>query len=984
MQTKLSFFIIISTLFLGCSQLAEFKRIEIEGVQNPVILLNGTWKFTMDPPEEFWKESIDFQNWADIRVPGECQMQGFAIKHDTPYVYKTEFQIPDDYNGKQIGLNFHGVYSYARVWVNGHFIREHYGGFTKWTCDISDFVEAGESAVLTVEFTDLTDDISYGSGYAKHQIGGILRDVELTALPKQNFKKLYFESDLDDNYEHAVLRVFYELEEYSTSELKIQLISAENKVIKSVKKQTDGQAGVIEIPVENPKKWDAEHPNLYTVVVSLIHDGKEILKTVDKIGFREVVVDGNRLLVNGIPVKLRGACRHDIHPELGRMTTSEYDLKDVVLAKECNMNFIRTSHYPPSEHFLRYCDEYGIYVEDETAVCFVGSHRTEAYRESGASESDPDFTARYLSQLEEMVENHRNHPSILIWSIGNENHFGSNFVESYNWVKENDLTRPVIYSYPGQVPDSLEIYDIVSMHYPDWRGNLNQYGVATVGFESAEKPMLFDEWAHVACYNNFELKEDPNVRNFWGQSLDSMWTNLFETEGGLGGAIWCMIDETFMLPDDLDGFNEWWGILDKNIIPATYEGPCVGYGEWGIIDTWRRKKPEFWATKKAYSPTKIYSKQINDFEPGKELKIPVHNRFDHTNFSELKIKWKYGAQSGVLAETNIEPHHKGILVFPANSWNPEEKLNIQFFQNDTFLVDEYNLQIGEKTVKLPTLKHGNLSIVDSGELKLITGKNYTLEVNTKSGLFQNVKVDGDLLLKSGPHLNLRIPGESVQYSTIKMDDLAKSWECEKFSFSEEDGVATITVKGKYDNSIDFSYRVKMDESGVLVINYSAGNLEKDRNIQEAGIKFMAGNEFNNLAWQMNSYFTAYPEASMGSPEGEVSLLEKPPMIYRQMPQHSWEMDSKGFYYFGLENELPYTNIVRGLKENCFSYTLKTNTSALTVLSNGTQACRFDKIEGENTLIVNDLWDYNSLMWGNYYKQVKSGSAIEGQVNLVFE
>ncbi|WP_167616174.1 glycoside hydrolase family 2 protein [Maribellus sediminis] len=984
MQTKLSFFIIFSTLFWDCSQLAEFKRIEIEGVQNPVILLNGTWKFTMDPPEEFWKESIDFQSWADIRVPGECQMQGFAIKHDTPYVYKTKFQIPEDYNGKQIGLNFHGVYSYARVWVNGHFIREHYGGFTKWTCDISDFVEAGETAVLTVEFADLTDDISYGSGYAKHQIGGILRDVELTALPKQNFKKLYFESDLDENYEHAVLKVFYELEEYSTSELKIQLISAENKVIKSVKKQTDGQAGVIEIPVENPKKWDAEHPNLYTAVVSLIHDGKEILKTVDKIGFREVVVDGNRLLVNGIPVKLRGACRHDIHPELGRMTTSDYDLKDVMLAKECNMNFIRTSHYPPSEHFLRYCDEYGIYVEDETAVCFVGSHRTEVYRESGASESDPDFTARYLSQLEEMVENHRNHPSIIIWSIGNENHFGSNFVESYNWVKENDLTRPVIYSYPGQVPDSLEIYDIVSMHYPDWRGNLNQYGVATVGFESSEKPMLFDEWAHVACYNNFELKEDPNVRNFWGQSLDSMWTNLFETEGGLGGAIWCMIDETFMLPDDLDGFNEWWGILDKNIIPATYEGPCVGYGEWGIIDTWRRKKPEFWATKKAYSPTKIYSKQINDFEPGKELKIPVHNRFDHTNFSELKIKWKYGAQSGVLAETNIEPHHKGILVFPPNSWNPEEKLNIQFFQNDTFLVDEYNLQIGEKTVKLPTLKHGNLRIVDSGELKLITGKNYTLEVNTKSGLFQNVKVDGDLLLKSGPHLNLRIPGESVQYSTIKMDDLAKSWECEKFSFSEEDGVATITVKGKYDNSIDFSYRVKMDESGVLVINYSAGNLEKDRNIQEAGIKFMAGNEFNNLTWQVNSYFTAYPEASMGSPEGEVSLLEKPPMVYRQKPQHSWEMDSKGFYYFGLENELPYTNIVRGLKENCFSYALKTNTSALTVLSNGTQACRFDKIEGKNTLIVNDLWDYNSLMWGNYYKQIKSGSAIEGQVNLVFE
>ncbi len=131
-------------------------------------------------------------------------------------------------------------------------------------------------------------------------------------------------------------------------------------------------------------------------------------------------------------------------------------------------------------------------------------------------------------------------------------------------MKQNDLTRPVIYSYPGQVPDSLKIYEIISMHYPSWQGDLSQYGVTTKGFESTEMPMLYDEWAHVACYNNFELKEDPNVRNFWGQSLDSMWTYVFEADGGLGGAIWCMLDETFMLPKDLEGFNDWWGIFDKN------------------------------------------------------------------------------------------------------------------------------------------------------------------------------------------------------------------------------------------------------------------------------------------------------------------------------------------------------------------------------------------------------------------------------------
>jgi len=982
MKTKLFFnFLVFTLLFQSCTNQTSINKIEVAGVETPKILLNGTWKFSMDPPDNFWENSVDFQNWADIQVPGECQMQGFAIKHDQPYVYKTEFVVPSDYEGKQINLNFYGVYSYARVWVNGNFVRDHHGGFTKWSCNISDFVELGEMAVLTVEITDRTDDISYGSGYAKHQIGGILRDAELTALPKQNFEKLYFETELDEDYKNAELKVFYELNQAISSKVKVELFDSDNNVVASKEINATNKSGRISISVENPLKWDAEHPNLYNVVTTLFEVEKQILKTSNKIGFREVEVDGNRLLVNGKPVKLRGACRHDIHPELGRMTTPEYDLKDVLLAKECNMNFIRTSHYPPSEHFLKYCDQYGIYVEDETAVCFVGSHRTETYRATGASENNPDFTERYLSQLEEMVQNHRNHPSVIIWSIGNENRFGTNFVKSYNWVKENDLTRPVIYSYPGQVPDSIDLYDIISMHYPSWQGNLNQYGVATKGFESPEKPMLFDEWAHVACYNNFELKEDPNVRNFWSQSLDSMWTYLFETEGGLGGAIWCMIDETFMLPEDLEGFNEWWGILDKNIIPATYEGPCVGYGEWGIIDTWRRKKPEFWGTKKAYSPTKIYQKQINEFESGKELKVPVHNRYDHTNFSELKITWKYGDQSGELSKTDLEPHQKGELIFPANNWNPEEKLNIQFFQNDTFLLDEYNIQLGEKIVELPKCEKGKLEVAENENHINISGKSFSVEVNKKSGLLENLKVNNELLLKSGPHLNLRLPGGRLQYSTIKMDDYAKNWKCLSVNFEEKDGIATVSTKGKYDSAVEFSYVVRLDENGLFDISYEAKSVIRDKNIQEAGIKFITGDGFEKLAWDMNSYFTAYPENHLGSPGGTASLIQKPEMKYRHQPKHSWEMDTKGFYYFGLEPQLPYTNIVRGLKENINSYSLVSANAKIEVFSDGTQAGRFDRIDGENTLILNDLWDYNSLLWGNYFKQIKSEGKFGGQVRV---
>ena len=979
MKLKLIETILFLTVVLfGCNRPSEIHKIEVAGVKNPVVSLNGTWKFSMTPPENFSENNVDISGWPDIQVPGECQMQGFAIKHDLPYAYKQKFLVPADFTGKQVLLNFYGVYSYARVWVNGEFIREHFGGFTKWSCDVSKLVTPGEEATLTVEIVDRTDDISFASGYAKHQIGGILRDVELVALPNQNFSKLYFETDLDENYEKADLKVFYELSQNSPAKIKVELFSPENKKIATIEHESNSQNSSFTIPGLNPEKWDAEHPNLYTVVTTLFENGVETIKTARKIGFREVVVDGNKLMVNGKQVKLRGACRHDIHPLLGRMTTADYDKQDVLLAKEANMNFIRTSHYPPSEKFLEYCDEYGIYVEDETAVCFVGSHRTLAYQATGASQNDSAFTFRYLSQLEEMVQNHRSHPSIIIWSIGNENLFGSNFVESFKWMKQNDLTRPVIYSYPGQVPDSLKIYDIISMHYPDWKGNLNQYGVSSKGFASPEMPMLFDEWSHVACYNNFELKEDPNVRNFWGQSLDSMWTYTFDSDGGLGGAIWCMIDETFMLPENLEGFNQWWGILDPNIIPATYMGPCVGYGEWGIIDTWRRKKPEFWGTKKAYSPTKIYINQIDNFESGKDVLVPVHNRFDHTNFSELKIVWKYENKSGQLKNVNLEPHTKGELVIPGNNWKAGEKINLCFYQNDTLLVDEYNLQLGKKEVKLPICESGNLKIEEEENQITISGKNIVLNVNKTTGLLENVKVNDEVIIQSGPHINLKLPGRRVQYSTVFMQDFATNWKLTNFKYELKNGIAEIQTEGKYD-SISAKFNIQIDENGVFNIDYEVKNNLKDNFIQEAGLKFLVSDNFQKLAWDRDSYFSAYPENHLGASVGEVDLTLKPEMKYREKPQHNWEMDSKGFYYFGLTEELPYTNIARSLKENIYSFTLKTQNSKLEVYSDGKQAGRFDKIDDKNTLIVNDRWDYNSLLWGNYQKLISLEKEFGGSV-----
>ena len=493
-------------------------------------------------------------------------------------------------------------------------------------------------------------------------------------------------------------------------------------------------------------------------------------------------------------------------------------------------------------------------------------------------------------------------------------------------------------------------------------------------------PVLFDEWAHVACYNNPTLRYDPNVRNFWGESLDLMWGKLFESDGGLGGAIWCMIDETFMLPEDLEGYNQWWGKLDPNVIPATYMGPTVGYGEWGIIDTWRRKKPEFWSTKKAYSPTKILTTNVDNFSSDEELILPVNNRFDHTNFDELIILYEYAGNSGIIKDINLEPHEKGELNIPAQKWKNDTELKISFFDQAEKLIDTYEIQIGMVDNQVPKLRSGVLNISEGNGIVYLEGEKFSLEIDKTLGFMRNIISDGDTLIKSGPYINLKLPGKRVQYSTLQMDDYAQNWKCKEVEYSVSEGILKVNTHGSYD-LISASFEIKFDEEGLFFVDYKFSGAPSDKMVQEMGLYFYVGDNFEELSWKRDPYFTAYPMNDLGSAEGAVEINYRPPMDYRVKPKHDWIMDSKNFYYHGIDVNLPYTNLVRSMKEQVFSFQLNTGSSSLGVLSDGRQACKFDKIDGKNVLIINDQWDYQSLLWGNYMKMIDSVDKFEGHVVL---
>lgn len=975
-----------SLLLSGTKAFAQIERLpdeasypvlqELAGVETPAVLLSGTWQFRYSPDSK----------WDKIQVPGEPAMQGYAIEHDKPFTYRKSFTVPADYAGKHTILRFDGVYSYARLFVNDTFVREHHGGFTRWETDVTPFVRPGKKNEIRLEVTDRLDDISYASGYAHHPIGGILRDVTLFALPETCLYDFYAETHLDAAYEDAVLKIGYSSPVAGGAEVAYTLTDPSGRRYPLAQSRFSLEEGgnMNELPVKNPLKWDAEHPNLYTLTITLSKDGKEIGRFDRRIGFRDVKIEKDRMLVNGMPVKLRGACRHDIHPTLGRTMTAELDSLDVILFKRSNMNFVRTSHYPPTERFLEYCDRYGIYVESETAVCFVDTYRQKNYA-PGKTQDSAEFTPRYLSQCREMVKSFRSHPSILFWSIGNESVYGTNFQQCWDWVKATDKTRPVIFSYPGSVGEKKPVYDILSMHYQDVNGNLNQWNRSTHGFQGEGIPALFDEWAHPACYTYATLQEDPNIREFWGHSIERMWSGLFDAPGGLGGAIWGYVDETFMLPEPKVG-TAFWKEFARTAKPEDYQGKCVGYGEWGIVDVWRREKPEFWATKKAYSPVRLMTTEVASFLSGQRLLLPLYNRFDHTDLDEIKIRYTYKGVEKELPAPSIAPHQKGLLVIPAEAWEEGELLSICFYTATGELLDAEQVSLGsDYHVRLADSEaspvNGVLQVEETAGMMTIKGDGFEIPFSKETGLISNATSKGQVIIEKGPFLHLDInlnhlTGAEVRKSARKFLTSDSDWKKQSLTYTRKEGAVEVALSGFYQD-VQTDILIRISPAGEMNVSYVVAG-QPNGYLRETGLSFYLPERLDYLQWERKGMWSCYPEGAFAGNTGETSLYNPKQVRYGENPAQPWSADTHNYYYWadaGANCDRPLTQMAKGMKENIYRYTLSATgvKAGLTVCSpDASLACRTSKRgDGQLMLYINNRWDYPEIAWGNYCKTLEA-------------
>lgn len=929
----------------------------VSGTYQPVLPLNESWLFCPRPGEYFYSQPVD-TGWHPIVVPGQWSMQGFRVDSACFAGYRRTFAVPNDWKDRQVKLRFDGVASECRVYLNGKDIGYHLGGMTPFEIDVTpELIQGDNELALAVRSESLADMLGSLTQYAAHQLGGITRKVTLFAVPRVYLSDIRIETGLDDHYRNAELKVMVAVTNATTEMVKDAVVRfsvgglpvvAEKVLPRLLPGET--WKGVLTALVERPQLWSNERPVLYPLNMELSRKG-EVTEMIEKrFGFREIEVRENELLVNGRAVKLRGVCRHEVHPLTGRVMSSELQRQDVELYRAANCNFIRTSHYPPCEEMLELCDESGMFVEVEAPVCWVGHHANENWKKLNYQDS---IYYPYVLQVNmEMIQFYRNHPSVLFWSMANESLWNKEFAQIQEYVLKADCTRP--HSFHDQAYGGFNnqgsTAPIANIHYPGPGG----YKMAA----RIDRPMVYGEYCHLNVYNRSELVTDPGVRSDWALALAPAWEKMYQTKGVLGGSIWSGIDDIFQLPD----------------------GQAVGYGAWGPIDGWRRTKPEYWDMKKIYSPVRVNTIQL---PRDRELSVEVENRYTYLNLDELKIDWRYGEEEGRVMAA-IAPGEKGVVRIPVAYPDSADALYLSFTDPRGFVADEYLIPVGEQgQQELPDLQSVPARLKTDKNRFIIYGKNFYCTVSRTTGQILSLEKHGKEVLNGGPWLMvLPLTGGGCypnhNANTPVYNDWCSDWKAASVDARKEGEEVVITVKGSY-RDFSGSYALKVNANCELSVTYQFKSLG-EVNPRQWGLVFCAPVDFNRTFWRRKGMWSVYPADHISRPVGEAELFYRglPEKLNpRVKPSWAWSMDF---------NELG-SNDFRATRRNVWYAGLRDTTGIrITVCSDGEQHWRSWLDKDKICFLVADFVTAgNEMFLESYYapyrKPLKKDDDVMGKVKL---
>lgn len=764
--------------FFAYQDVASARGFDFQ-MSDRVKLLSGEWSFyfadnPFDIPQGFFANDFGYANWDRIEVPSNWQIKGYGmpiyinVRHpfpaNPPYVphdnnetglYRTHFEIPENWDGKQVLIHFAGVQSGFYLWINGQEVGYSQGSMLPAEFDITPYLQPGKNhlAAKVIRWTDG----SYIENIDYWRMSGIYRDVYLFARPGVHLNDFHVITELDDQYRDAVLdlRVYLGKNENlvapSNYSVRYQLERDGEEILsgsESIEFAGNDQQTMVHVrhPVDNPLKWSAETPELYTLILEVQdEEGNTTEATARKIGFRSVEIVNGQLLVNGQVVMIKGVNRHEIDPDRGRAITEESMIQDIKLMKQHNINAVRTSHYPNQPRWYELCDEYGLYVMDEANV---ESHELWAHRQVYLGEM-PEWEQTIVDRGVRMAERDKNHASIIFWSMGNETGWGVNFDAMYNALKELDPTRPV--HYESQNPAYAEVnnrYDINSSMYsaPNDETDGFRKSVKWRARLDPTRPFIICEYSHAMGNSN------GNFYKFWEAFENPDYPTL------QGGFIWDWVDQGLRktTPEGVSYF-AYGGDFGDEPNDGNF---CIN----GLIQPDRTPQPALQEIKKVKQFIKT---SLED--PGRGV-ISVNNTYNFLSLDFVDLVWELKRngnviQSGVIANLDVAPGQSRNITLPyrlpSDDGRNAHTLDISYRLKEDHLWADKGFEIAWEQFVLDregikpslTLRAQGLEWEDRGEVIAISGDNFRVMFNKASGSFSQYQFRNTVLFEEGPTPN---------------------------------------------------------------------------------------------------------------------------------------------------------------------------------------------------------------------------------------
>jgi beta-galactosidase len=783
----------------------------LAGAENPYrFSLAGEWKFKWcNHPSKrtagFWTDNFDDSGWATIKVPANVELEGYGIPiytnvaypwgNATPpdipgdynpvSAYRRSFSVPAGWDGREVYLTFDGVNSFFYLWINGEKVGFSKDSRTPATFDISRFLRPGENLMAVEVFR--WNDGSYLEDQDFWRLSGIFRDVYLWSTPKLHMRDFRVTTELSRVQPNATLNVEVELRNLTgadaAAKVEAVLLSPGGEEVARLARETEAVAGsasaiTLSTKVENVRKWSAERPDLYTLLLTLRDKDGNTLETIPwRVGFRSVEIRAGKLLVNGMPVLMRGVNRHEWDPDIGQVPTREGMIRDIQLMKQHNINAVRTCHYPNDAEWYALCDQYGLYIVDEADIECHGWPQLS---------SDPAWAKAYMDRTVRMVERDKNHACVISWSLGNESGMGENLRATYGWIKQRDSTR--IVQYEGD--RSTGASDIACPMYP------SPESYAHYGTLPRPKPMIMCEYSHA-------------MGNSSG-GIEAYWKPIYDGLPNLqGGFIWDWVDQGLRTPVPAGR-----GIVRMENPKSVPYDPELGYffayggtfgpegvasdGDFccnGLVSPDRDPHPGLSEVSKVYQPLQFSPVSVN---MGGEIVVRVTNWNDFTNPAEyLDCFWTLLADGRPVSEGkvegfSVEPRRSELLMIAVEAPGiredpaPEYILDISFRLREDAPWAKAGHEVAWEQVMLEPARGGAVAARDGlpppGPAPLVAeapggivvaGRGFSVTIDAESGLIKSIVNGSDEMLAGplGPYF-WRAPNDNDRGSN--MADMTKS------------------------------------------------------------------------------------------------------------------------------------------------------------------------------------------------------------------